>query len=271
MAAPSPASDVGPNERAPWRSVAIPTEHGGWGLTLEPVVLGLVVAPSLAGAAIAVAAFAAFVVRTPLRVVLVDRHRHRRLPRTALAGRIAAVELALLALLGATALVLAGPGFLAPLAVAAPLVGVELWFDARSRSRRLVPELAGSVGIAAVAAAIVIAGGGSTVDAAGAWLVLAARSVASLPFVRIQLQRAKAQPFHLGHSDAAQAVAVVAVAVGAVAGAVPLVAVAAVALLAVVQVVLVRRPPPRAAIIGAQQMVFGLTVAVTTALGMLAP
>lgn len=31
-------------ERSPWRTAAVPTEHGGWGLTLEPVaakVLGL--------------------------------------------------------------------------------------------------------------------------------------------------------------------------------------------------------------------------------------
>ena len=24
-----------------WRAVAMPSEHGGWGLTLEPVLLGL--------------------------------------------------------------------------------------------------------------------------------------------------------------------------------------------------------------------------------------
>jgi hypothetical protein len=33
-------------ERSRLRSVALPSEHGGWGLTLEPAVLGLLVAPS---------------------------------------------------------------------------------------------------------------------------------------------------------------------------------------------------------------------------------
>jgi YwiC-like protein len=62
-------------QRAAWRAMAIPDEHGGWGLTAEPVLLGLLVAPSWAGAALAVAAFVAFLVRTPLKVVLVDRWR----------------------------------------------------------------------------------------------------------------------------------------------------------------------------------------------------
>lgn len=37
--------------RSPWRSVALPSEHGGWGLTLEPGLLGLV-ALVLAAAAV---------------------------------------------------------------------------------------------------------------------------------------------------------------------------------------------------------------------------
>ena len=54
----TPTASSGNESEAPaatrplWRSVAIPTEHGGWGLTLEPVVLGLAVAPSLAGIAL---------------------------------------------------------------------------------------------------------------------------------------------------------------------------------------------------------------------------
>lgn len=40
------------------------------------------------GAALGLAAFFAFVVRTPLKVVLVDRWRHRWLPRTGLAAEL---------------------------------------------------------------------------------------------------------------------------------------------------------------------------------------
>ena len=58
-----------------------------------------------------------------------------------------------------------------------------------SRSRRLVPEFCGAVGIAAVAASVALAGGANTRIAVGLWLVLAARSLASIPFVRVQIAR----------------------------------------------------------------------------------
>ena len=76
-------------DRAGWRSVAMPSEHGGWGLTLEPVMLGLLVAWSRAGVALGVAAFAAFLLRTPAKLVAIDLRRGRWLDRSRLALRIA--------------------------------------------------------------------------------------------------------------------------------------------------------------------------------------
>ncbi len=146
----------------------IPSEHGGWGLTVEPALLGLLVAPSIAGGALAVAAFLAFLVRTPLKVVLVDRRRHRGSDRDRLARRVVAVELAVLTAMVVVAFARADADWLVPLAVALPLFAIELWFDARSRGRRLTPELCGAIGISAVAAAIVLAGGEGHVLAFGA-------------------------------------------------------------------------------------------------------
>ena len=42
-AAPPPAAAPRAKQRSPLRTVALPSEHGGWGLTLEPVLLGLLV------------------------------------------------------------------------------------------------------------------------------------------------------------------------------------------------------------------------------------
>ena len=181
-----PAADV---ERPRWRAVVVPSEHGGWGLTLEPVLLGLLIAPSAPGVALGLAAFVAFVVRTPFKLVLVDRWRHRWLPRTRLAAGIAGAELAVLVTLAVVAGRWSGWVWLVPVAIAGPLVVVEMWFDMRSRGRRLVPELCGSIGIASVAAAIAIAGGETGRLAVGLWLVIAARAVASIPFVRVQIDR----------------------------------------------------------------------------------
>ena len=45
------------------RSIALPTEHGGWGFTLEPILLGLLVAPSAAAWEISAAALGIFLAR----------------------------------------------------------------------------------------------------------------------------------------------------------------------------------------------------------------
>lgn len=256
-------------ERSAWRAVTIPDEHGGWALTAEPALLGIVVAPSWAGAALVVAAFLAFLVRTPLKLVLVDRWRHRWLPRSRLAAYIAAAELAVLVALALTAALLAGWEWLVPVAVAAPLVGIELWFDMRSRSRRLVPELCGAVGIAAVAASVALAGGGSTRLAVGLWLVLAARSLASIPFVRVQIARLRHGSGPVAVSDRAQiggavvAVSAVMTEPSVVAGAI------AVAALLLAQLIWVRRAPVPAKILGIRQLVLGLAVVAVAAAGVL--
>ncbi len=254
--------------RRVWRSVAVPSEHGGWGLTFEPVLLGLIVVPSWAGVAIGAAAMLAFVARTPAKVVLVDSWRHRSLPRTRTAALIAAAEIAVLFVLLGMAVATASGPFWIPLLAAVPLIALELWFDMRSRSRRLVPELAGTVGIGGVAAAIVLAADGEPVLAAGAWLVIVARAVASLPFVRFQLRRLKLQPHRRWAQDLAQGAAVALAAIGVAVGWLPVVAAGAVVALAMVQVVLARTRPPRAVIVGVQQLVFGLAVVITAGLAL---
>jgi len=258
-----------PAARSTLRAVGLPTEHGGWGLTLEPVLLGLAVAPSLAGVLLGLAAALCLLVRSPVKVVLVDASRGRRLHRTRVATGLAAIELAAIGFLGLTALALADGPFWIPVLAAAPLVGVELWFDMRSRGRRLTPELAGAVGIAGVVAAIVLADGGDGRLAAGLWVVLAARAVTSIPFVRGQIFRIR------GRRSAAWPLALAdAAAVATAAGAVVLDRSLVPGALAVLAVVVIQRvsaipPPPRPVIIGLRQMALGLGVAAVAAIGVL--
>lgn len=257
------------SERPPWRAVAVPSEHGGWGLTLEPVLLGLLIAPSIGGLALGAAAFLAFLVRTPMKLAVVDLRRGRWLDRSRLAMRIALVELAAMAMLVSVAFFTSGRSWLVAVAVAAPLVGLELWFDVRSRGRRLVPELCGAVGIAAVAAAIVLAAGRGGALATGVWLVLAARSIGAISFVRVQITRLRRGAGNSMPSDAAQ---VVAIAIGAVAVGVDsrlLAALAGIAVLAVLQVWWIRRPPLPAKVLGMRQMLLGVGLVAVTAVGVL--
>ena len=243
----------------------MPTEHGGWGLTAEPVLLGLIVAPSIAGGAIGAAAIVAFLARTPLKVVLVDRWRHRRLPRTRLAVRVLTVEVAALATLVTIAATRAGRGWWVPLLAAAPLVATQLWFDMRSRSRRLLPELCGAAAVASVASAIARAGGTGWAVASGLWVVLAARTVASVPFARTQVHRAKGHAVSRRSCDLAQVTAVAFVLAAGAAHLLPWTAAAAVIVIAAGQLVWVRARPPRVRVLGIAQLLAGLAVVAATA------
>ena len=257
-------------ERSTLRAVAMPTEHGGWSLTLEPVLLGLLVAWSWRGLSLGVAAMLAFLTRTPLKLVLVDGWRGRWLTRTTVAARVAGFELLVLVALVLAPALGADARYWWPLLAAAPLVAMALWFDMRSRSRRLLPELAGTVGIGSVAAAIALADGKEVAVALGLWVVVAARATAAIPYARTQVFRTRGRPRQLWHSDLAQLVAAVAVTVAWSAGAVPLAAAVAIALVAAFNVAAVRSAPRPAKIIGLQQMFFGIAVVIVTAIAVLA-
>lgn len=251
-------------------SVAVPAEHGGWSFTLEPAVLGLLVAPGVPGAALAGAALVAFLMRTPAKLALVDRRRDRRLPRTRLAERVVLAE----AFVAAALLAVAAFGdarLWVPLGLAIPLLAAELWYDVRSRSRRLVPELAGTIGVGAVVAAIVLAGGEPWALAFALWAIVAARAVAAVVFVRLQLRRAKGQPHRPLRNDFAQGAAVAIAAGGAALDPQVLAGAVAIAVLAIFHMAAARWPPPKVAVLGAQQLALGLGVVLATALGVLAP
>jgi YwiC-like protein len=177
-----------PRPAAAWKTVAFPAEHGGWGFLAEPLVLGLVLAPSPAGACLALAALAGFLARHPLRLWLLDRRKGVRYPRTALAERFFLGYAALAALWLGGAFALASAPFWPALVVAAPVGLLALSFDARGRSREALPELAGAVALGASATAIVLAGAASPGVAWGAWALLSLRAITSVLYVRARIR-----------------------------------------------------------------------------------
>lgn len=171
------------------KSVALPTEHGGWGLSLEPVLLGLIVAPSLAGIGLMIAAVGAFLARQPLKILAADRRHGKRFARTPVAERFLLLYASIAALGFALALLTAKQNFLLPLIIAAPLALVQLVYDSLGRSRALAPELAGGCAMASVAAAAAIAGGWSAAPAFGLWTILALRVAPTVIYIRARLQK----------------------------------------------------------------------------------
>ena len=173
-------------------------------------------------------------------------------------------------LLGAGAVRWAEPGFWVPAVVALPFLAVEGWYEVRSRGRRLVPELAGGVGVCSVAAMIVLADGQSSRLAFGVWLVLAARVATSIPHVRAQIARLHGRPPQARAASAGDLAALglagtaVGLDGGLAAGA------AAVLVLMALQRLAGGRPVPRAVILGMRQSALGLGVVLVTAIGVLA-
>ncbi len=175
----------------PLKSVALPTEHGGWGFTLEPLLLGLLLAPGLPTLGLFLFGLFGFLARHPLKLLYQDLRRGKRFPRTNLALKVAGVYLAL-ALFGflLTALTARGP-FLLPLLLALPLGAYMAWADAQNRARDLFPELGAALFMASLAPAGALAGGLPGDLALGSFLALALRDVAALYYARTQVLRAR--------------------------------------------------------------------------------
>lgn len=254
-----------------FRAVALPTEHGGWSLTLEPVVLGLLVAPSSSGFALGVVALLVFLSRTPGKIAVVDSRRGHWRTRSRLAVLVVGLELVLVGVFGALAVTTAEAAFWWPFAVALPLLATELVYDARSRSRRLAPELAGAIGVGSMAAAIALTGGASPEVATGLWMVIAARSIAAVTFVRVQLRRAKGHEYQTWHGDLGQLLAVGVATIALVLNFVPGLAIVAICFAALFNAVMLRRPPVPTPVLGSQQIGLGLLVIFVTGLAMRAP
>jgi len=258
---------VGRGEPGIWRAAARPTEHGGWGFTLEPVLLGLAVAPSRAGGGLAAAAFAVFLARRPLRLLAEDVRRRRHLPRTRAAGGVLAVCLAVVAVgLIAAARLADGPFWWALLA-AAPAAAFQAGADLARRGRTFPAEAAGAIAMGAAAPAIALAAGWGPGPAFGLWAVVAGRALPSILLVRAQIRRGRGGsaaplPCHAAHLVAAAALSGL-----AAGGQVPWTAGAAVAALWAGASAALRRPPVPARTLGWTQVMAGLLFVAATIAG----
>ncbi len=254
----------------PWRRILMPSEHGSWAFLAEPILLGLLVRWSGAGALLALAAVAAFFARQPLRLLVGDRRRGRRYPRTRQAER----AFALLALAGAAALAggcLLGRGRpLFVLGLAAPVAAAALAFDLSPRSREAAAETLAPAALAAVAAAIAVAGGAGLGLALGLWAVLVARAVPAVLYVRARLRLDRGEPAGIDAPLLAHVAALLAMAVLAAQGRVPRLAAVALGVLVVRAAwgLSPSRPRWRTAWLGASEIGFGLLTVALTRIGL---
>jgi len=244
------------------RPIALPTEHGGWGFLIEPILLALLVAPSRAGLLTALAYALGFLTRQPLRLALQDAVRGRAYPRTRWCWLFAAAyAFAALAALGA-AIALRGWTIVIPIGLVAPLGLTQILYDANNRSRALLPELAGAAAMGSSAAAIAIASGMRIVPALALSGIAVARAIPSIVYVRTLLARA-----HGNEAASWPALAVHAIAIPVVALFAPLLAAIAMALLFVRAAWGLAHPPPRAQKLGWTEIGVGVVTVMLAAAG----
>ncbi len=178
-----------------WKAVALPPEHGGWGFLIEPLLLGLFVAPSWAGVSLALGVTGASLLRQPLKIVWQDRRGRRRYARTALAERFVALYGALMVAGFGGAVALGGVRVVLPFLFAVPLAGVALYSYAQNRGRDLWPEMAGASVLALSAFGMGLGGGKRLGTAAALWLIPLARNLSSVLYIRARIRLDKGQPF----------------------------------------------------------------------------
>jgi hypothetical protein len=154
----------------------------------EPIVLGLLLTPSLAGLFLSVGAMGVFLARRPFKLAVGDWRRSRRWSRATLAQGFVVLYVCIATLGFLAAFRIADRSFLLPLLIAGPMASVQLRYDSVGRSRTLIAELAGSISIGAVATAIAIAGGWPRPAAFGLWVILAARTVPTILYLRARLR-----------------------------------------------------------------------------------
>ena len=251
------------------RSVALPHEHGGWGFLLEPVLLGLLVAPSGAGGWLALSALGAFLTRHPLKLALNDGRRGKVYTRTRLATGFA-VFYGLVAL-GAFGLAISSAmaSFWWPLVLAVPFGLAQLFFDTRNRSRELVPEVCGALAMAFLAPAIALAAGWALAQAWPSWVILAVRAVPSILYVRARLRLECGEPIVWASSFVPHLLGFLGLGILTILGITPWLAVFAAWVLLVRSVYglsdLRRRVPAK--IVGFQEIAYGLMVVLLAASG----
>jgi len=170
------------------RKVALPTEHGSWGFLIEPLVGAMAIAFSWAAVFVGLAFIGAFLARRPFQVLALQGLN--RVPVNKAALKFLAAY-SLISLIGIAGLIATSHSGLFPLFLAAPIAAFQLYVETTQRGRQLTAELAGSLIMPSSAAAIILAGGGTSIWAGAIWFLFVARFIPSIIYVRNRLNLEK--------------------------------------------------------------------------------
>lgn len=157
-------------------------------MLFEPIVLALLVLPSVAGALIATAALLAFLARHPLKIFVQDMRRRKRFARTAICAWLALGYAGASAVAMLSAVTMSGSLVLVPLAAGVLFALIQFALDLRQRGRSFVAEICGACATATTASAIAVASHQSWEVALALALLAASLTLPAILFVRAILR-----------------------------------------------------------------------------------
>ena len=97
-------------------------------------------------------------------------------------------------LAGGLAVKTGGIAFLLPLTFAIPFAIAQLALDSVGRSRSLIAELAGAAATGSLATAVALGGGWPRATAFALWVIIAARSIPTILYLRARLRLMRQKP-----------------------------------------------------------------------------
>lgn len=213
------------------RQIALPTEHGGWGFLLEPLVAGVAIACSSAAPWIAVMTIGAFLLRQPLKVLFINRLGMKNRERARAAIAFALLYATIFAVGLSLTLITAGSRPLLPFMFVLPFAIVQIYADVSRQNRQLIPEITGAIAISASVAVMALAADLAWISAVALWTIFIARLIPSILYVRHRLLLEKGKDFSRITPTLAHIVALLLVAVLAYNGLSPYLTVFAMVLL----------------------------------------
>ena len=193
----------------PAKSIALPVERGAWGFLFEPLIAGIIIAPSIAAPFIPLLAVGAFLTRQPLKFFLGDWRQNRTLPRTLIARKFVLIfgGIATFGLLGS--LIFAPLHSFLPFVLATPLVIYLVIQDLARQTRHLVPELLAAAALASSVSVLALAGGFAAPFALALCAVILARLIPSILYVRCRVRMNKDKEFTIFSPIAAHIAALI--------------------------------------------------------------
>ena len=204
-------------------------------MLFEPIVLGLLLAPSVIGVLISLIAIFTFLMRPPTKIIISDWQHHRRSVRTAYAQGFVFLYALIVCACGLIITMVAPPSFFAAfmlvshgwlvLSIVFLVLILRLIWNFMHGSRDLVAQILGGVSLNSTSTLIVSTTGWAIGASLILWMILSLRVINSIFYVRARIRLDRGKPVSILPTAAVHLIGVLAVFVLAIMGYVPYLAI----------------------------------------------